>query len=416
VKTDFLNELLVGRFQLPLVFVMLIVTAIPLALVIDAPIHGDVELYRGVGESLSKGVMPYRDRELEYPPYAIPLFVAPWLVSHEPKNFQIAFGMLVILMDSLIKALLLWEGFRRNKGVAGFVPLVIYCVTVPFLRYFYLQRYDIFPAIITLVALLCFARNRFAWAGAILGIAAGVKMYPALLGPVLWALAIRQQQGTRFATSVAVALVPLLALSFFLPWWRFMAFHGERGLQVESLYASVLWLGHLLGFIEAKWSSVKAWMEVTGPLAQWVVPWAKFLMLATTLGSVAFSTWVAARLSKLDVFQLARLALVPLLAFVAFNIVFSPQYMIWLLPLAALGLLGGKKWPMLLIAGATAVTPLIYPGRHYGTGLHLPEALVLLFRNVTLVVVWVALIREFWKAARDKSAVLEDEPKSIQTP
>jgi hypothetical protein len=91
--------------------------------------------------------------------------------------------------------------------------------------------------------------------------------------------------------------------------------------------------------------------------------------------------------------------LVPLLPFVAFNLVFSPQYMIWLLPLAALGILGGRVWPMLIIAIATAVTPIFYPTPEYFTGLNLAQTVVLLCRNLSLVVVWLVLLGEFWRMA-----------------
>jgi hypothetical protein len=145
-------------------------------------------------------------------------------------------------------------------------------------------------------------------------------------------------------------------------------------------------------------------MEVKGNLAQAVVPWAKLLMASTTLVSVAFSTWIARQMRNPDIFQIARLMLVPLLAFVAFNIVFSPQYMIWLLPLAALGILGGAKWPMIVIAVATAVTPIFYPSREYGTGLNVGQTLVLFARNISLIVVWMALIVEFWKVVKNPAA------------
>jgi len=393
-------RLRVERYPFRLVLVILFVTVLPLVFTLDAPTHSDVDLYRGVGESLSEGVMPYRDRELEYPPYAIPIFVLPRLAGDDPKTYQVTFGLFAILMDSLIKCLLLWEGLRRNQGLSGFLPLMLYCVTVPFIRYFYLQRYDIFPAAFTLAAVILFARERFAWAGAILVIAAGVKVYPGFVIPALWALSIRQKGGTRFAVGVLAASAPLLALSFFLPWWRFMGFHSDRGLQVESLYAAVLWFGHLLGFTNVQWTSVRAWTEVTGPIARSMTPCAKFLMLSTTLGSVGFVTWFAARARALELHQLARLALLPILAFIAFNIVLSPQYLIWLLPLAALGAMDGAKWPMLLVVLAVMVTPIIYPGRHYGTGLALTETLVLLFRNIGLVAVWGVLIKEFWPVRR----------------
>src|SRR5205085_2358151 len=178
-----------------------------------------------------------------------------------------------------------------------------YCITVAFISYFYLQRYDIFPAVLTLASLLCFGRGWFGWAGAMLAIGGAVKLYPLLLGPILWIIAIHRSGGARFAAGVVLALLPLAALSFMLPWWRFLAFHGQRGLQVESLYASIIWLAHLLGPVAANWTSVKAWTEVTGPNAAALVPLAKLIMLSTTLGSVAFATWVAARRPALNIYQ-----------------------------------------------------------------------------------------------------------------
>lgn len=356
---------------------------------------------------MAAGSMPYRDRELEYPPYAIPVFLLASLVDRflGGSRYQTAFAGLVALSDGLLRCTLLVDAVRSKSWPFAAIPLVVYCTAVPFLGYFYLQRYDIFPALLTVAALSVFSRGWFGWAGAILAVAGGMKLYPALLGPVLWMVAVRQGGGKRFAAGAGLALLPLALLSFFLPWWRFLAFHQERGLQVESLYASGVWLLHLLGGTEAQWVFVKAWTEVQGPLAEALVPWAKVLMAGSTLGAVAYACWVAARMREWSLPRLARLALVPLLPFVAFNIVFSPQYMIWLLPLACLGILEGRKWPMFLIALATAVVPVWYPSPQFVTGFSLAQTLVLLGRNVGLVGVWLALVREFWREGKNATAI-----------
>lgn len=388
---------------------LLVAGAWPLLFVIEASVQGDVSLYQRVADSLGAGEAPYRDRELEYPPYAIPIFLLPWLFAQSyPNGYQLAFSVLVAVADGAVKCLLLLEGSKQRDRFLGLLPLAMYCLSVPFIRYFYLQRYDIFPSLITIGVIGCFARGWFGWAGALLAIGAGMKLYPALLAPGLWILAVKDRRGVPFVTGGAVALIPLLLLSFSLPWWRFLMFHNERGLQVESLYASIIWLGMHLGVTHATWISAKAWLEVGGPLAEAVIPWAKCLMATITLFSVAFSTWIGSRCSGLTVYQIARLMLVPLLAFVAFNLVFSPQYMIWLLPLAALGLLGGKMWPMLVIAIATAVIPLFYPTSQYFAGLNLAQTIVLTCRNLSLVVVWFVLLREFWRMVGQPHA----QPKS----
>jgi hypothetical protein len=399
----------IERFHCPAIILLLIASGFSLVFELGAAIDGDLELYRNVGESISKGVMPYRDSELEYPPYSIPLFLIPWTVSRGASGYQLAFGLFIILVDSLLKSRLLLEGIRRNKGAVGFLPLALYCVSVPFIKHLYLHRYDLFPAVLTVAALVCFVRGWPAWSGAILAIAAGVKLYPVLLVPVFGMLALRRGLGPRFASGLGGASLPLIVLSFFLPWWEFLSFHGQRGLQAESVYAATLWLGRLLGFVDVQWRALKEGVEVIGPLASLLTPWAKGLMLVTTLGSVGFATWMAGRRPHVNQGELARLSLIPLLAFVGFGIVLSPQFLIWLLPLAAFGLPGGRKWPMLVVAAAVMVTPIIYPGRHYGSGLILAETLVLLIRNLGLLVVWGALIAEFWEFRRKAASSARDD-------
>jgi len=369
------------------------------------PAHGDVSLYRKTAEGVWTGRLPYRDWQLEYPPYAVAVFLIPWLWATNLQTYQQVFAALALLADGALKYLLLIQALKHAQESRRWMPLALYCLTVPFIRYFYLQRYDIFPAAATLAALIAGARGWWGWAGAWVAVGAGLKLYPALLGPVLWVVAWRQGAGKRFAVGATLALAPLALLSFVLPWWRFLAFHGERGLQVESLYASVVWLAHRLAGVPAEWVQVKAWTEVQGPLAQALVPWAKGLMLVATLSSVAFGCWVAAQVRAWNLPRLARLALVPLVPFVALNIVFSPQYMIWLLPLACLGMLEGRKWPMLWIALSTAVVPVWYPSPQFVTGFSLAQTLVLLGRNVGLVVVWLVLVWDWWQLARQPSAV-----------
>jgi hypothetical protein len=36
-----------------------------------------VHLYQAIDKDLLDGTLPYRDRVVEYPPYAIPIFLAP---------------------------------------------------------------------------------------------------------------------------------------------------------------------------------------------------------------------------------------------------------------------------------------------------------------------------------------------------
>ena len=140
------------------------------------------------------------------------------------------------------------------------------------------------------------------------------------------------------------------------------------------------------------------WYEVQGAAATSVLPWARLIFIAGVGGSTVIMMRAAARLQNISAPQIARLVLVPLLAFVAFNQVLSPQYMIWLLPLAALAGLEGKFWPAGAIALATMLTPLFYPvPDYYHGGLNLIETIILLGRDLILLAAWIALLREAWR-------------------
>jgi hypothetical protein len=207
--------------------------------------------------------------------------------------------------------------------------------------------------------------------------------------------------------------LPILFLSLWLPWWRFLVFHSERGFQAESLYSSVIWFMHHLGMVDAVWEGGWRCLEVHGAIANRMLPWSRILFVLTVGVSVLLPCWAVGGfpVSSSDPLprtrgegintsglgqmpRLAHLLLVPLLAFVVFNQVFSPQFMIWLLPLAAITALNRKLWTTAAIPLATMLTLVFYPSPNYGDGLNLFETGALVVRNFILIIVWVLLVRK----------------------
>jgi len=366
---------------------------------LNAGMQGDVNLYQGIAHDMSNGILPYRDRVVEYPPYVIPIFLLPRLFGEE--NYLDGFLSLAFIADWLVKLALFAIGLRQSKTARVLLPLLLYCAAVPFIHFIYLQRYDLWPALISLLAIWLFCSKRYIASGLVVAIGIGVKLYPVLFVPPLLVLALRQGNAKRFCAGLFFGLMPMGLLSFYLPWWRFAEFQAARGLQVESIYASAVWLGHLLGFNEAQWIYTNKWYEVQGPLATAVLPWARGLFIAGVGGSTLIGVRAAARLQNISAPQVARLLLVPLLAFVALNQVFSPQYMIWLLPLAALASLEGKPWAFGAISLATLLTPLFYPvADYYHPGLNMGETAILVLRNLILIAVWISLQRILKKSSK----------------
>ncbi len=390
----------VARHRFAVAYFIVVLSWLPFLATLDGFAQGDISIYRNDADSLMQGKMPYRDTMVEYPPYAIPIFVLPGVFG--VGNYVYGFMMLAALCDLAIRGGLFWGGMRNTKSLGSLLPVVCYCASVPFLRFFFFQRFDLWPALICVAALLLFCADKPGWSGLAIAIGIGVKVYPAVFVPPLFVLALRQGKALRFSAGLIAGLSPILLLSFVLPWWRFAQFQGARGLQCESLVASLIWGLNHLGLTHASWVGVKRWTEVHGPMATALLPWARALFIAAVVFSVAIASCAAARCPKPSIGRVARLLLGPLLAFVVFNQVLSPQFMIWLLPLAAVATLEGNPWIVLGIPLATMLTPVIFPsfGADYSRGLNSLETMVLVTRNLILVAVWWLLVREQWRICR----------------
>ncbi len=378
--------------RLLLASALLFCSGLPFLSVVDDRPQQDVLLYRNISEDLKQGVLPYRDRVVEYPPYSVPLFMVPHLFG-DSARYSTVFKLFAAVPDLLLKCLLLWIGMRESRGLRALLPMAFYCSAVPFLKYFYLQRYDVFPALSTTLALSLFFYRKYGMAGLLLAWGTGAKLYPLLFLPPLFIWAYQDRKAWRFLTGYCLGLVPLLLLALIVPWWKFLEYHSARGIQVESLSASVLWFIHHWGYGNYIWTEGHGCVELQGTIPARVLPFVKLLFLLTVTGAVGLASLYAARRTPHGFQSVCHVLLLPLLAFVVFNQVFSPQYLVWLLPLAAVATLATpSRWAAIIFLSAL-LTPIVFPSRFYGVGLPLFETSVLLLRNCLLVILcgWLAV-------------------------
>jgi hypothetical protein len=361
----------------------------------------ELEHYLQLANALLDGQRIYVDVPLEYPPYMLVWLAGPAIVSADLGQFRLFFGAGILCLDAAIKAALIWTGFRDRQRPPDALPFLMYTLATAALGHILLQRYDVIPAAMSVGAVIALSARAAGTAGVLAGIAAGTKVYPLVFVPVLAAIAWRRSphQAKRFAIGLAAGLLPLIALSWFVPWWRFAILHTQRGFEVESLWASALWLAHFTG-VPATWELTGRWYEVTGPVAKKLIAPARIAWGAATLGSIILATWAAwrARVSPGEGADLASLPLIatltllPVTTFVTFSPVLSPQFHLWLAPLAALALLGRRErdagigttalWCIFL---STFLVPAFFPSRTFDSGLDLGRTLILVFRNALLL-------------------------------
>jgi len=350
----------------------------------------DLRIYRDAGEALLRGELPYRDFFIEYPPGSLPFFVPPALFTDTKLDYIALFAW--EMATALTAALVLTALAARKLGGtwAWVAPGLTFAIAAILLYPVALVRHDAVVTLSLATAVSCAAvGGRYLLLGyASLGLGAAAKLIPAL---ALLPLAVARRGAGRgfavFSAALALFVVPplLLAGGKFLDSF---AYHARRGLQVESLAASILmklgWreettFGH--GAFEIEGRGVELAISLSMPLT------AALLLLTAPAMRREY------RSGRLGVGDFPRHAAALLLAFMLGSKVLSPQYMLWLLPLvplAAGGLAGACVSAIFLVTcwATTQVFPVHYSelldGRYPGPDL-------LLFRNLLLVALWALL-------------------------
>jgi Glycosyltransferase family 87 len=352
----------------------------------------DLALYRQAGESILEGEVPYKDFFIEYPPGSLPAFVPPALFSATQASFINLFSLEMAL--TLAVALVLTAlGARRLRGSRAWIlPTTTFALSAALLYPVAVTRYDAVVALTLGFAVFSAAMGGryLPLAYASLGFGTAVKFVPTL---AVLPLALTRRGAAR-GCGVFLAVVGL----FFVPFafvggqglLQSFAYQAERGLQVESLVASVLMFFRSVDGIVFEHGAFEVLGEGAG-LATSLSPVLTLLLLAV---SVIAMWWEFRRCGRLEVRAFPRHAAALILAFMLGSRVLSPQYMIWLLPLVPLcaGGVAGTIICVLFLAACFATT-LVFP-IHYGDLLSFryPGPELLLARNLLLIILWFTML------------------------
>lgn len=363
----------------------------------------DLAIYREAGESILRGELPYRDFFIEYPPGSLPAFVLPAVFSASRDGFVDAFAseMAVLLGITLLLTGLAARGLRGPN--AWVLPSVTFAAAALLLYPVAVTRYDAVVALTLGLAALCATLGgRFLYLGyASLGFGAAAKVVPAL-ATVPLALA-RRGAASGYAVFLAVlaaGFAPFVLLGGRGLWAGF-AYQAERGLQVESLAASVLIPLRSVESVVFEYGAFEVRGSGVG-LATSLSPLLALVLMLIT-GLVMFNEY--RRFGRLGAATFPRYGAALILAFMLGSKVLSPQYMIWLLPLVPLsagGAAGAAVCAVFLVA--SLLTTQVFP-THYDDLLafRYPGPELLLVRNLLLAALWVVMLA-LPAATREKKA------------
>jgi uncharacterized membrane protein len=343
----------------------------------------DLYVYGIYTNLLHAGQVPYLDFGFEYPPLAaLPIWLA-GVPGRDPTTFELSFGVLMALCmvaGQQVAARLAGGGERERLTVAWLLVLTPVLVGAAVRTHF-----DALPTAIALGGLLALAKDRHAIGFALLGAGTMTKLFPGLLAVVAlawlagrgeWRAAVRG--GAIFAAVVVAISLPFAGAGYV----DSFRFHLDRPVQIESSAASVLFA---LGGSDVTGTNVRPDRFKSngldgGHAAQVEAVFSFLLVLA--LWSIA---WLAAR--RPDVRHMVLCGFAALLAFVTLGKVFSPQYVIWLAPFAALAWVWRRHAVAALTTAAIVLTQVEFPGRYFDLiNVQHDVVLVVAVRNALLLV------------------------------
>jgi uncharacterized membrane protein len=280
-------------------------------------------LYTGRG--LDEGVIPYiedpattGDVEVEYPVLTgAVMYVTALPISQgwsADTRLRVYYSVNAIAI-ALLLALTVWATaltVRRRPWDAAMVALapgMILASTI---------NWDMWAVAATALALLAWARRYPVLAGLLLGAGASFKFYPVLvLGP-LFLLCLRSGRLRYWALTLGGAVVMWLAanvpimLARFDGWARFYRFSSERGADYGS-----------------PWLVARDAFSFDPPISQLNL-WAAGVFVVFCLG-IGVVILAAPRRPRLH-----QVVFLTVAAFAITNKVYSPQFVVWLIPLAVL--------------------------------------------------------------------------------
>ncbi|MEU9411187.1 glycosyltransferase family 87 protein [Streptomyces sp. NPDC048281] len=358
-----------------------------------ADVTSDVSvIYQGWYEVLRHGTFPLDDVTWQYPPAAALAILSPGLLPF--LDYPTAFFVLACLADAVVLALLLYAGRRPGRTLRG---AWVWVLGVPLLGPTVYSRYDLMVTAVAVAALLAGARHPRLM-GALAGFGAMVKVWPALL---LVGAVRRRAWASAALTAGAVGTLFAVAMPGA---FSFLTFQRDRGTEVESLGALVFHVARHYGWhgeVLLNYGSI----EFLGPHVQ-AVSTAALLLTALAFGWLLLWRLSAVRFRS---HTLADAAFTGVLMFTVTSRVISPQYMVWLVGLAAVCLCfraGRMTLPAVLLLLAAFVTVLEFPvGFSHVVVSDWYGITLLALRNGLLVAATVTAARTLWRATVAETAV-----------
>lgn len=313
----------------------------------------DVDLYDRWAHQILQGHFPIYDVKWQYPPLAAAVFVAGYVLSPH----RIGFALVALAADFAIMRLL----DRKARTAATRLPVYIWLATPILMGPIVLGRYDVFPTLFAVAALL--AAGGW-WAGPFWAVGGMLKMWPGL-----GLLSVKR--GSHLKTGLTFVVTAFVGMFLVLQWFPagmyFLHHEKDRGIQVESVAALpfMLWnAGPGQVRSEVQWGSLEL-IDVNSAAIGVVLT----VSTAVLLGVIAL--WhIQGRLEQIPG---ADITLTVVLTAMVTSRVLSPQYNLWVMGIVAVcGFRPQPRYTRILVTlsasalAAQLLFPIMYSSFRFG--------------------------------------------------
>lgn len=295
--------------------------------------NGDLGRYTSWSNALLKeDLSAYSEVEIEYPPAVLPFVALPDVLKLGGPDYGHRFIFVMLLLDVAGFIGLIRLGDRTGSRLGPWVWALGGLLLGPII---YL-RLDLIPAVATIWTIERGAAGRWGSAGGWLAFGALAKVYPGFFIFSGFEVATHYRRFLAgFAIVAGVILLPVLvtgngpALIHDV-----IAYHTQRGIQIESTWGSLLLIAHKFGY-----SVVRSFEFGSFDAVSAISPTLKAIGFIGSLVSLAIGWRVVARnVAHGDAIGLAIGIAGTLALLLFFGTVYSPQFTVWLLAICCAAL------------------------------------------------------------------------------
>ena len=279
---------------------------------------------------LNTNTFPYLSstNSIEYPPV---IGLGNWLISFitpTENSFRTFFDInaVIILVLFFISAIIVRKIAPAYQYLFPLAPVVIASLFI---------NWDMWAVVSTLLAIYYFDKKKYEASGIWLGVSIATKFFPIVLLLPIAIIFYRSAQMRLmyrylFTTAIFWGAINIpIALTHFDGWWRFFKLNLERGADFGSIWYAL------------------SLLDINIPHLDLIYP----------LLSIVLFIGLAIYLLKLpSTPNLAAIALFALVIFTTVGKVYSPQYILWLTPLAVIALQNSKQLITFWFWQATEIT------------------------------------------------------------